>query len=130
MSGVENKVVTSSWTYSERDVILYALSVGCTSKEIAYVYECHANFGVLPTFGVLPLYNGGLKSVDLTGLVPNYNPVRLTLVPLGPSSDHFSDWHSNKLLSSADAGFAWRAILGAAASLSLVRHSCDRVEDR
>ena len=129
MSGIENKIVTSSWTYSERDVILYALSVGCTSEETAYVYECHAKFGVLPTFGVLPLYNGGLKSVDLSSLVPNYNPVILTLILVGPSSGPLKDWHSNKFLSSADAGFARRAVLGAAAPLSLIWHSHDRVED-
>jgi hypothetical protein len=68
--------VSTSWKYTERDVILYALSIGCTWEESQYVYENADGFSPLPTFGVLPLHNGALNSMDLTNLVPNFNPVK------------------------------------------------------
>ena len=65
-----------SWTYSEKDVILYALSVGCNCIEANNVYENDENFAPLPTFGVLALHKeGALDSIDFSKLVPNYNPV-------------------------------------------------------
>ena len=63
------------WAYTERDVILYALSLGCKRKEARYVYENHEDFAALPTFTVLSLYQGALGGVNLSGILPNYNPV-------------------------------------------------------
>ena len=78
-----------SWTYTEKDVILYALSVGCTWDEAKFVYENNEDFAPLPTFGVLALHKeGALDALDLGKLVPNYNPVRLQCrhaLPLCPS---------------------------------------------
>lgn len=56
---------------------MYALSLGCDWAESRYVYENDNDFGVLPTFGVLPLHNGALESLDVSGLVPNYNPMNV-----------------------------------------------------
>lgn len=65
-----------SWTYTEKDVILYALSIGCTWDEARFVYENDEDFAPLPTFGVLALHKeGALDSIDFAKLVPNYNPV-------------------------------------------------------
>ena len=70
---------STKWRYSERDVILYALSVGCSWEESQYVYENADGFAALPTFGVLPLHNGALNALDFTNLVPNFNPVLFLL---------------------------------------------------
>lgn len=65
-----------SWVYTEKDVIRYALSVGCTREETKYLYENDEHFAVLPTFGVLALHNGdALNSVDFGEHVPDFNPV-------------------------------------------------------
>ena len=63
------------WAYAERDVILYALGLGCGWNEGRYVYENHEDFQVLPTFPVLALYHGALSGVNLAETVPNYSPV-------------------------------------------------------
>jgi acyl dehydratase len=65
-----------TWRYTERDVVLYALSLGCHWDEARYVYENAEGFGALPTFGVLPPYHDVLPSLPLHRLVPNFNPVR------------------------------------------------------
>ena len=70
---------TFTWRYSERDVILYALSLGCRWDEKRYVYENAEDFGALPTFGVLPPYHDVLPSLPLHSIVPNFNPVRCGL---------------------------------------------------
>ena len=67
-----------TWVYTEKEVILYALSVGCSWEESRFVYENDEHFAPLPTFGVLPLHNGALSSVEFQDLVPNFNPVRLS----------------------------------------------------
>lgn len=66
-----------SWVYTERDVILYALSLGCAWSEGRYVYENHEGFQALPTMPVLALYHGALASVDLSDVLPNFNPALL-----------------------------------------------------
>jgi hypothetical protein len=73
-----------TWRYTERDVVLYALSLGCHWNEARYVYENAEGFGALPTFGVLPPYHDVLPSLPLHRLVPNFNPVR---------SWHYSECH-------------------------------------
>ncbi|CAG8545378.1 946_t:CDS:2 [Funneliformis caledonium] len=40
--------------YKERDVMLYALGIGATRKDLQWVYENSDNFSVIPTFGVIP----------------------------------------------------------------------------
>ena len=59
--------------YSERDVILYNLSVGATEQELHWTFENHEEFSALPTFGVIPQFmtSAGI-SLDF---LPNFNPV-------------------------------------------------------
>lgn len=83
------------WSFTERDVILYALGVGCSWKEGRYVYENHEDFAALPTFGVLALHNGALEGVDLTGVLPNFNPVgrqSCSAVRRAKTVSSVSDW--------------------------------------
>ena len=63
------------WSYSERDVILYNLSVGCRWREQRYVYENSSEFAPLPTLAVIPPYHDVIPSVPLASVLPKYNPV-------------------------------------------------------
>ena len=44
--------VKQTYTYTQRDVILYNLSVGAGADDLKYVYE--KGLKALPTFGVIP----------------------------------------------------------------------------
>jgi multifunctional beta-oxidation protein len=72
----ENSKPNDTFTYTERDVILYNLGLGATAKELNYVYEGSQNFEVIPSFGVIPFMNesGGL---DVSKLLTNFNPALL-----------------------------------------------------
>lgn len=65
-----------SWKYTERDVILYNLSLGCHWHEQRYVNESSSNFGPLPTLAVIPAYHDVLASVPVSNILSKYNPVR------------------------------------------------------
>uniref|UniRef100_A0A914HE02 MaoC-like domain-containing protein n=1 Tax=Globodera rostochiensis TaxID=31243 RepID=A0A914HE02_GLORO len=55
----------SMFTYSSKDVILYALGVGAnTAENFHFVYEGHNDFQVFPTFAVVP----GILANPLTDL--------------------------------------------------------------
>jgi hypothetical protein len=64
-----------SYSYSERDVILYNLSLGVHWHQQRYVNENSTDFGPLPTFAVIPPYHDVLASVPLSDVLPKYNPV-------------------------------------------------------
>ncbi|KAF9790898.1 multifunctional beta-oxidation protein [Thelephora terrestris] len=61
--------------YSERDVILYNLSIGATEQELCWTYENHEDFGALPTFGVVPQFMS--SSGAPLDFLPNFNPAKL-----------------------------------------------------
>jgi multifunctional beta-oxidation protein len=63
-----------AFSYEERDVILYALGVGCKRQDLKWVYENDTDFGALPTFGVIPSFLS-MNSVPFGDVVPNFNPV-------------------------------------------------------
>ena len=63
------------WEYNEKDVMLYALGLGCSRQETQYVYENDDAFAPLPTFAVLALHHGGLSNTDITQYVENFDPV-------------------------------------------------------
>ena len=54
LSAVGKKLPESTFTYTERDVMLYALGVGAGTDELQFTYE--GNLKVLPTFGVIPAF--------------------------------------------------------------------------
>lgn len=64
--------------YSERDIILYALGVGCTVNQLQYVYENHQHFAALPTFAVIPAHPS-TRQVPLEHYLPNFDRVRQQL---------------------------------------------------
>jgi acyl dehydratase len=65
---VGNRLAPTEFKYSERDVILYALGVGCGSSELPFVYE--KGLQVLPTFAMIPSYPGLLAISDVMDVNP------------------------------------------------------------
>jgi acyl dehydratase len=51
---IGKKLDSSVYEYSEKDVILYALGVGCGREHLQFVYE--QDLKVLPTFAVIPAF--------------------------------------------------------------------------
>ncbi|MGH7897378.1 MAG: MaoC/PaaZ C-terminal domain-containing protein [Candidatus Binatia bacterium] len=51
---VGKKLESSTYEYAEKDVILYALGVGCGPEALQFVYE--QDLKVLPTFAVVPAF--------------------------------------------------------------------------
>jgi len=51
---IGKKLDASVYDYSEKDVILYALGVGCGRENLKFVYE--QDLQVLPTFAVIPAF--------------------------------------------------------------------------
>lgn len=68
LSAVGKELPPTTFTYDERDVMLYALGVGATTDELDFVYE--KNLKVLPTFGVIPAF----PSMGGMGRLLEFNP--------------------------------------------------------
>lgn len=54
LSYVGKKLEAVQHTYSERDVMLYALGIGCGTEDLTFTYE--RELKVLPTFAVIPSF--------------------------------------------------------------------------
>lgn len=50
------------FSYSERDLIIYALGIGFTKNDLTYVYEGAKDFKAFPTFGVIFPSNAGAEA--------------------------------------------------------------------
>ncbi len=72
----QHKFEGIEFSYDDKDVILYNLSVGAKRSDLPYVYEGSESFQVLPTFGIVPVY-GALALLDMGDLVPNFSPMML-----------------------------------------------------
>ncbi|KAF7312324.1 Peroxisomal multifunctional enzyme type 2 [Mycena indigotica] len=68
-------VSPTTYTYTERDVILYNLGIGATEKDLQWTYEGDDDFSAIPTFGVIPQMDA-MSSVPMDFL-PNFNPAKL-----------------------------------------------------
>ena len=66
----------SEFSYDDRDVILYNLSVGAKRTELPLVYENSDSFQVLPTFGVIPPF-GASVPWNMDEIMPNFSPMML-----------------------------------------------------
>ncbi|KAG2188495.1 hypothetical protein INT44_001249 [Umbelopsis vinacea] len=67
---------TLEFSYGEKEAILYALGVGCKRTDLNFVYENDENFGVLPTFGVIPSF-AAMNAVPFGEFLPDFNPMML-----------------------------------------------------
>ena len=64
------------WTFTDRDVILYNISLGARRTDLPLVYERDANFHVLPTIGVIaPVAARGTYAMG--DILPNFDPRKL-----------------------------------------------------
>lgn len=70
------KASGTEFSYDDRDVILYNLSLGAKRTQLPLVYENDDNFQVLPTFGVVPYFNA-VPPFSLDEIVPNFSPMML-----------------------------------------------------
>ena len=50
------------FSYTERDLIIYALGIGFTKENLEYVYEGAKNFKAFPTYGVILPSNAGTEA--------------------------------------------------------------------
>ena len=66
---------SNTFTYTERDVILYALSVGAKRTELPLVYEGSPEFFAIPSYGVVPAFQCQIENVPIGDFLPNFNPV-------------------------------------------------------
>lgn len=66
----------TEFSYDDKDVILYNLSVGAKRSDLPYVYENSESFQALPTFGVIPFF-GTPAPYGLEDIVPNFSPMML-----------------------------------------------------
>lgn len=66
-----SKVPAKEFIYTDRDAILYNISLGATSNQLALVYEGHPEFRILPTFGVI-MSHAAVETFDLGKLLPNF----------------------------------------------------------
>lgn len=64
------------FSYDDKDVILYNLSIGAKRTELPLVYESSESFQVLPTFGVVP-YFGAEVPWNMDAILPNFSPMML-----------------------------------------------------
>lgn len=71
LSVVGKKLDASVYEYSEKDVILYALGVGCGREDLRFVYE--GDLKVLPTFAVVPAF----PALFLMGTAVDVNPMMI-----------------------------------------------------
>lgn len=76
-----HKMDPFDYTYTERDLMLYALGVGSaaekprSSEELKFTYELHPEFQALPTFGVVPPFAAVLSIMNVPGMT--FNPMML-----------------------------------------------------
>ena len=54
LSYIGRRLESVTHEYAERDLMLYALGVGCSTDELQFVYE--RDLKVLPTFAVIPSF--------------------------------------------------------------------------
>ena len=70
------KGTPSTYTYTDREAILYNISMGAKYTDLPLVYEGSKDFQVLPTFGVVPTYHSEAP-YSMQNIVPNYDQRKL-----------------------------------------------------
>lgn len=66
----------TKFNYGKKEVILYNLGIGCQADELGWVYENSKDFGVIPSFAVIPAF-AGMMSVDMNSILNDFSPVML-----------------------------------------------------
>ena len=72
------------YTFTERDVALYNLSIGAKATDLRWIFDGDEEFEALPTLGTVP-HIPGSRSFE-SFYLPNFNPVSLVTFRLsGPN---------------------------------------------
>jgi multifunctional beta-oxidation protein len=71
-----SKAEGTPFSYDDKDVILYNVSLGAKRTQLPLVYENNDDFQVLPTFGVIPGF-GSVAPFSMDEIVPNFSPMML-----------------------------------------------------
>ena len=69
---MQMKSTPSTYSYDDRDVILYNLGIGAKRTDLSLVFEGADNFEALPTFGVVPTYFAQAP-YQLKNILPNFD---------------------------------------------------------
>jgi acyl dehydratase/putative sterol carrier protein len=73
-SAQKKKFPPAVFEYTEKDIVLYALGLGCKRTDLKFVYENDPTFCAIPTFGVIPpMY----YEISFNEFIPNFNPMML-----------------------------------------------------
>lgn len=70
------KAEGTEFSYDDREVILYNLSLGAKRKQLPLVFEGNDDFQVLPSFGVIPFFSA-VAPFSMDEIVPNFSPMML-----------------------------------------------------
>lgn len=76
-AGFQYPAQAVSWT--KRDVLLFANSIGCAADELQYLYELHPNFQVFPTYAIILPFKG--TQADVIDFYANQDRVPIPDVP-------------------------------------------------
>jgi multifunctional beta-oxidation protein len=68
---------TTTYEYTDKDVILYNLGLGSKRTDLPLVYENDEKFTAVPTFGVIPAFDYQTKSIAFGDFLPDFNPMML-----------------------------------------------------
>lgn len=70
------KAEGTEFSYDDREVILYNLSLGAKRTQLPLVFEGNDDFQVLPSFGVIP-YFSAVAPFSMDEIIPNFSPMML-----------------------------------------------------
>ncbi|KIX07897.1 uncharacterized protein Z518_02551 [Rhinocladiella mackenziei CBS 650.93] len=70
------RIQGTTFEYTEREILLYNLTLGARWTDLPLVYENNSSFRALPTFGAIPYFNTTLPFSD-EELLPKYDPTKL-----------------------------------------------------
>ncbi|OLY82674.1 Peroxisomal hydratase-dehydrogenase-epimerase [Smittium mucronatum] len=73
-SARNHKYKPSNFSYTNRDVMLYAFGIGATRLDLPLIYENSSNFHTFPTFAVIPEF---FVQNNMNDYLPEYNPMML-----------------------------------------------------
>lgn len=69
-----NKSEKQAFSFTKRDVVLYALGIGASSKDLPLVYENSDSFQTFPTYSVMASF---FTNTNITDYLPAFNPMML-----------------------------------------------------